>query len=170
MTRVREDVLGLHESLLGRKLTACISETKNADLYIDDTNARFLQDLQRVGVKVVVSFFGTLGDPGTVGTLHRLFTRGRTFERLTRSGSTYPSSLTTHEVLKTAVGSLTSIRFTASLTVDSSGKALDGAELCDDLLGRVSFLLHDVASGLEGATPTYDLDWFIGGIPLVRAV
>ena len=103
VTFADEDLLGLHERLLGRTLPSCLSEADGEGMDIDDMSTRFLNNLQRPGAKVGVSFLGTVGDPGSESTVHRLFAEDRTFERLTQSASQYPSRLSTHEVLKVSV-------------------------------------------------------------------
>ena len=103
VTFADEDLLGLHEQLLGRTLPSCLSEADGEGTDIDDMSARFLSNMQRPGAKVGVSFLGTVGDPGSESTMHRLFAEDRTFERLTQSASDYPSRLSTHEVLKAPI-------------------------------------------------------------------
>lgn len=138
-----EDLLGLHEKLLGRTLSACVSEAGNADLCIDDMSARFLKNMDLPGAKVGVSFLGTVGDPGSESTLHRLFTRDGTFERLTQSASKYPGRLSTHEVLKAPVQpSISDGAYCMSTHMGLDGRTLlppfvPVQRNCDGVFGRI---------------------------------
>ncbi|NBC30015.1 MAG: hypothetical protein GVY29_08485, partial [Spirochaetes bacterium] len=99
-TSADDDLLGLHQELLGRTLRSCISEAYGDGMDIGDMSPRFLEKLHQPGAKVGATFCGTVGDPGSEATIHRLFSTDTTFHRLTHSPRQYSSKLTTHEVLK----------------------------------------------------------------------
>jgi len=143
VTFADEDILGLHERVLGRALRSCISEADGEGISIDDMSTRFLNNMQLPGAKVGVSFLGTVGDPGSETTTHRLFAEDRTFERLTRSASDYPSRLSTHEVLKSPVQpSISDGAYCMSTNMGLDGRTLlppfvPVARNCDGVFGHI---------------------------------
>jgi hypothetical protein len=143
ITLADQDILGLHEQLLGRTLRGCISGEGGTGICIDDMSTRFLSNMQRPGAKVGVSFLGTVGDPGSETTTHRLFAEGPTFKRLTKSASQYPSRLSTHEVLKASVQpSISDGAYCMSTNMGLDGRTLlppfvPVARNCDGVFGHI---------------------------------
>lgn len=96
---VRKDVLGIHETLLGKDYWACAASSEDIGvLNLDDLNPQSLRLLRSGGGKVAVTFLGIIGDSGmpVPAAYRRLSPRSRA--RLARVSDRH-SGLTSREVL-----------------------------------------------------------------------
>lgn len=98
---IEEDFLGLHEQLLGRRLTDCIGTVAAAgdDLDVREIEPRFLDSMRLPEAKVAVSFVGTAGDSGAQYPF-RFLHGGRTFDRLVATEHAYRLGMTTRQMVK----------------------------------------------------------------------
>lgn len=101
VTRVEEDILAIHERLLGRSLEGCIAEFSQGRLCFEQVTSLTLQHLSSHRGRVPVTFNGVFGDSAMESPAMFLPLKFDSRERLLQSKSTYLSALTSREVMRT---------------------------------------------------------------------
>jgi len=99
--RVQEDVLGLHELLLGRDLPGCLAALPGQQLSLGTCLPPFIQELVNGREEVLFTTMGTEGI-GIDDPLYYLRKRGPGRARLFESESTYQQLLRTRRVVESA--------------------------------------------------------------------
>jgi hypothetical protein len=98
---VDEDVLKIHEQLLGRSLSNCVAAYADTSrLTFETVNARQLGSIKSGLGKVLLTFTGVIGDSGLPAPVHYLFMNEESRERLVQSSAAYRSALTSREILR----------------------------------------------------------------------
>jgi hypothetical protein len=103
VTFVREDILAIHEQLLGKEIGNCISmvgETAEVDFNQVDTS--FFRRLEYDSGRVLVTFNGLIGDSGWGLPTHYLFLSGNSHKRLIQSEEDYRSAYISREIINVA--------------------------------------------------------------------
>lgn len=99
--RVGEDILSIHERLLGRSLAGCVAEYDHGGLSFEQVNAQTLHHLAAQRGRVPVTFNGVFGDSAMESPAMLLSLKLDSRQRLLQSKSTYLSALTSREVFRT---------------------------------------------------------------------
>jgi hypothetical protein len=98
---VEEDILGLHERLVGRSLSDLASSSLDAGgLRFDQVDSRPLRDIERHRGRVLATFNGIVGDSGMHTPVPYLVLGADSRARLVRSEQDYLSAWTSREVLR----------------------------------------------------------------------
>jgi hypothetical protein len=100
------DFLALHERLLGKSLTACLRDYRDADVNTDGMAMSFLRRLRGDSGKVHVTCVGIAGDLGTGSAYSLLRLDGAAHDRLVRSADEYRRSMHSQQGVRT-VGNIT---------------------------------------------------------------
>jgi hypothetical protein len=97
------DLIGLHEKVLGKSVTECVSELKSVEyLKIDGLNNINLSQVLRNAGRVRLSHNGLLGDSGSNSPRSYLFSFDDQRKRLLKNESAYRSAFKSRETLKVA--------------------------------------------------------------------
>lgn len=92
------DALSMHEQLLGKTLSSCVSSFDGAtDLFFNRKNSKLMQGLQSGG-SVQITFGGILGDSGAGSPFGYLLLGDDSRERLLTSEQSYRSALLSREI------------------------------------------------------------------------
>jgi hypothetical protein len=95
------DILGIHERLLGKDLSACIGMLgKSSEVSLDQANSQFLRELQSGCGKVLITMTGLVGDSGIWSPIWQLTLTGESYERLTKTIGSYRSAFSSREVMR----------------------------------------------------------------------
>ncbi len=96
---VMQDVLSLHEQLLGKSVSECTPESGGLSaINIDHLTPQFIQQLLSGKTKISITLCGVIGDAGIASPLPYLVLRPEMRERLVHSESGYRSACTNREV------------------------------------------------------------------------
>jgi hypothetical protein len=91
------DFFSLHERMLGKTLSNCISELSDGHLNIDQVGASFLRRAELGGV-TSVSSLGVHGDSGMGSSYPLLIASGPSYERLVECKEKYDFAMSSHHV------------------------------------------------------------------------
>ena len=101
---VDEDVLGLHESMLGANVGRLISEWQasgaRGPLDLDTLEGHFLKNLEQDGGRVVLTMAGILGDSGMGDSVPLYFVEGPTLERLFSADGGYQGAMASRQAAR----------------------------------------------------------------------
>jgi hypothetical protein len=98
---LEKDLLGIHEQLLGKDLSACIGMWgKSSEVSLDHANSQFLRELQSGCGKVLITMTGLVGDSGMWSPIGQLRLIGDSYERLTKTMLAYDSAFTSREIIR----------------------------------------------------------------------
>lgn len=98
------DLLQIHESLLGRRVTEALGAAKGeGQLHLDRTAARSFQKLGRGGGRVVLTAAGVAGDSGIGSPAFLLFLTGDSRARLHAGEATYHRAFTDRQLVRAVV-------------------------------------------------------------------
>jgi hypothetical protein len=97
---LEKDLLGIHEQLLGKDLTACIGMLSKSEVSLDQANSQFLTELQSGCGKVLITMTGLVGDSGMWSPIGQLRLIGDSYERLTKTMLAYDSAFTSREIIR----------------------------------------------------------------------
>lgn len=100
MPRSDEDLLSLHERLLGRTLAGCIAEFDDGELSFERVNSAQIQQLIAKRGKVPVTVSGVFGDSAMPTPVMFLLLESNSRLRLLESESIYRSAFASREVLR----------------------------------------------------------------------
>jgi hypothetical protein len=96
---VTQDILSLHEQLLGKSVSECAGEFGGVSaVNIDHVTPQFIQQLLSDKTKISMTLCGVIGDAGIASPLPYLVLRPEMRERLVQSESVYRSACTSREV------------------------------------------------------------------------
>ncbi len=97
---IDEDILGLHERMLGKGLGECMSEfCIEGELIFENMNNQFLNRMLDDQSRVLVTLNGWIGDCGW-GSSNYLWLNQKSHEKLVESASSYLSGCTSREVIR----------------------------------------------------------------------
>lgn len=95
-----QDVLAIHERLLGKNLPTCIADTAENGRLFDRINHRYLRDLQSGDGVVLATFMGIVGDSAMPAPVSYLTFKGQAREELIKSRQAYSSAFSSREILR----------------------------------------------------------------------
>jgi hypothetical protein len=96
-----EDILGMHERLLGKNLSECVETWgTSSTLNLDRADPQLVRELQSGRGKVLLTMSGLVGDSGMWSPMWLLTLTGNSFERLAKSKLAYDSAFTSREVMR----------------------------------------------------------------------
>jgi hypothetical protein len=98
---IDEDVLSIHEQLLGKNINQCIAGLgETIDFDFEHCGTRLLSEIKFGRGAVLTTFTGLFGDSGLVAPFSYYLLEGESRERLTKSEQVYRSALTSREVMR----------------------------------------------------------------------
>jgi len=96
-----EDLLAVHEQLLGRSLGDCLdAHAAGTEVDLEHTGTTFFRKLGSGAARVLVTSAGVVGDSGMGSSLFFLSLEGNSRARLLRSEQDYRRALAVHQVMR----------------------------------------------------------------------
>ena len=156
------DLLGTHQSLLGRSPGACIHDQADPrEIDCADTGAGFMRSLEDPRARVRVTMAGFYGDSGMGYPVFALFADGETRERLLASEEHYRSAVCSRQLLRAVPASTIS----DSPFLMAANCGLDNRELLPPFLPVMHSCDGVFAQVLRTCLPSA----LIGHLPLATA-
>ncbi len=101
VTFAEQDVLTVHEQLLGKEVKECVTSSGGVSrLNIDHPGSQFVQGMQSDGGRVMVTLTGLLGDAGISSPVPYLMLRPELRARVVQSESVYRSACVSREITR----------------------------------------------------------------------
>jgi hypothetical protein len=97
---VDRDLVSIHESLLGRRVTDCVADARRLGLDVDGVSGWLLRRLEPRGGRVACTQIGGAGDSGTGSMWHYLFLGDPSRSRLHASEAAYRHAFTRRRVVR----------------------------------------------------------------------
>jgi hypothetical protein len=97
---ITEDVIALHEQLLGKAVSQCIQDASPSSLNLEQITSGFVRRMEPSGGRVAFTSIGVAGESGMGGSHYLLFLEQKSRERLMESESQYRFALTNHQVMR----------------------------------------------------------------------
>jgi hypothetical protein len=99
---IEQDILAIHERLLGREVKGCVCSHGADRLNRDYTSPQFVQRLRSGADKVIVTFTGLAGDAGVSSPIQYLLLRPALRQRVVESEHDYRSVCASREIVRRA--------------------------------------------------------------------